>query len=154
MKTASIERPVEAIPGPIVVEPLQTPDRLCPNPRCKKGPNGARGIVKSRRAKYCCRYCRVDVCRRSRMKPEQIEKPKRKRRSDAKYISPAERQRAHHKRHRLFPLPKAIEDYLWMRARRAEVVSGLALRQSRACPEALDLGSEKLGAGAPTEGVG
>src|SRR5712692_4296296 len=68
---------------------------LCKNERCKKGPNGTRGIAKSRRAKYCCAYCRVDVCRRSRPKPERLEKPKRKRRSDAKYGSPADRQRAY-----------------------------------------------------------
>lgn len=74
-------------------QPLQ--DSLCANPRCRKGPNGTRGVVKSPRAKYCCSYCRVDVCRRSRPKPEQVEKPKRKRRSDAKYSSPAERQRAY-----------------------------------------------------------
>jgi len=70
-------------------------DRLCANPRCRKGPNGTRGVLKSQRAKYCCPYCRVDVCRRGRPKPEQVEKPKRKRRSDAKYASHKERQRAY-----------------------------------------------------------
>ncbi len=75
------------------IEPRQ--DSLCANPRCRKGPNGTRGVLKSQRAKYCCPYCRVDVCRRSRPKPEQVEKPKRKRRSDAKYASHTERQRAY-----------------------------------------------------------
>lgn len=93
---------------------------LCPNPRCKKGPDGTPGIVQSRRAKYCCRYCRVDVCRRNRPKPEQIEKPKRKRRKDAKHTSPAERQRAYEARHSTRGLPQAIKDYLWMRNRRAQ----------------------------------
>jgi hypothetical protein len=80
--------------------------RLCSNPCCKKGPDGAPGIVKSRRAKYCCRYCRVDVCRRKRRsKPEQIEKPKRKRRKDAKYTSHSERQRAYQARHSLAGFP-------------------------------------------------
>jgi hypothetical protein len=72
----------------------------CANERCKKGPNGTRGIVKRRRAKYCCAYCRVDVCRRNRPKPEQIKKPSRKRRRDAKYTSNSERQRAYQARHR------------------------------------------------------
>jgi hypothetical protein len=68
---------------------------LCANPRCRKGPNGTRGVLKSKRAKCCCPYCRVAVCRRSRPKPEQSEKPKRKRRRDCKYGSHAERQRAY-----------------------------------------------------------
>ena len=51
---------------------------LCANPRCRKGPDGTRGVLKSPRAKYCCPYRRVDVCRRSRPKPDQIEKPTRK----------------------------------------------------------------------------
>jgi len=75
------------------IEPPQ--DSLCANLRCRKGPNGTRGGLKSRKAKYCCPYCRVDVCRRSRPKPEQEGKPKRKRRRDAKYTSHAERQRAY-----------------------------------------------------------
>jgi hypothetical protein len=73
---------------------------LCANERCKKGPNGTRGPLKSSRAKYCCAYRRVDVCRRSRPKPEHIEKPTRKRRRDAKYSSHSERQRAYHARNR------------------------------------------------------
>jgi hypothetical protein len=87
-------------------------DGSCANPRCRKGPNGTRGILKSLRAKYCCPYCRVDVCRRSRAKPEQIEKPKRKRRRDAKYTSHSERQRAYQARHSTSDLPDAIKDYL------------------------------------------
>ena len=97
-------------------------DRVCANPRCRKGPNGTRGILKSPRAKYCCPYCRVDVCRRNRPKPEQIEKPSRKRRRDAKYNSHSERQRAYQARHSTSDLPDAIKDYLWMRARRVGVV--------------------------------
>jgi hypothetical protein len=106
-------------PPPVpAMAPSESPARrLCSNPRCKKGPNGTRGIVKSRRAKYCCRYCRVDVSRRGRPKPEQIEKPKRKRRSDAKYASHAERQRACQARHSTSHLPRGIRDLLWMRAR-------------------------------------
>jgi hypothetical protein len=96
--------------------------RLCSNLRCKKGPNGTRGIVKSQRAKYCCRYCRVDVCRRSQPKPKQIEKPKRKRRKDAKYASHAERQRAHQARHSTADYPHAVRDLLWMKERRARMV--------------------------------
>jgi hypothetical protein len=103
MNTAASETPVEAIPTPAVIEAPQPPDsRLCSNPRCKKGPDSTPGIVKSRRAKYCCRYCRVDVCRRKRRsKPEQVEKPKRKRRRDAKYTSHSERQSAYQARHSL-----------------------------------------------------
>jgi hypothetical protein len=92
---------------------------LCANPRCRKGPSGTRGVLKSPRAKYCCTYCRVDVCRRSRPKPEQSEKPTRKRRRDTKYSSRAERQRAHYARHRSEPLPQPIKDYLGIGARRA-----------------------------------
>ncbi len=85
---------------------------LCGNERCRKGPNRTRGGLKSPRAKYCCRYCRVDVYRRNRPKPEEFEKPTRKRRSDAKYGSHAERQRAYYDRHRDYQLPQAIKDYL------------------------------------------
>lgn len=85
---------------------------LCKNLGCKEGPDGTPGVLKGRQ-KYCSAYSRVDVCRRERQSnPEQIEKPKRKRRRDAKYTSPAERQRAYHKRHRPSPLPEAINDYL------------------------------------------
>jgi hypothetical protein len=70
-------------------------DGLCANVRCRKGPIGTRGVLKSRKAKYCCAYCRVDVCRRTRPKPERLEKPMRKRRSDAQYRPHAERQRAY-----------------------------------------------------------
>src|SRR5882672_5560847 len=66
-------RPEVSTPPASTEGPSESPAfRPCPNERCKKGPNGTRGIVKSRRAKYCCVYCRVDVCRRSRPKPEQI----------------------------------------------------------------------------------
>jgi hypothetical protein len=70
---------------------------LCANERCKKGPNGTRGIVKSRsrRAKYCCASCRVSVCRRNRPKPPDTDKPKRKARKDKKYPSHAARQNAY-----------------------------------------------------------
>jgi hypothetical protein len=91
-------------------------DGLCANERCRKGPNGTRGVLKSPRAKYCCPYCRVDVCRRSRPKPERIEKTSRKRRRDAKYSSHSERQRAYQARHRQSPLPDAIKDYLAIKA--------------------------------------
>jgi len=102
----------------------QTPhDGVCANPRCRKGPNGTRGVLKSPRAKYCCPYCRVDVCRRSRPQPEQIEKPSRKRRRDAKYTSHSERQRAYQARHSTSDLPDAIEDYLRIKAGRAGVVT-------------------------------
>src|SRR5712692_9234668 len=45
-------------------------DGLCANPRCRKGPEGTRGALKSRRAKYCCAYCRVAVCRRKGSRAE------------------------------------------------------------------------------------
>ncbi len=104
----------ESIPHPRETEPPNY--GLCSNERCKKGPNDSRGVLKSPRAKYCCAYCRVDVCRRSRPKDEQIEKPTRKRRRDAKYSSHSERQRAYQERHKSEPLPQAIKDYLQMRA--------------------------------------
>lgn len=125
MNTARCETPVEPIPTPAVIEARQTPDsRLCLNPRCKKGPNRSAGIVKSRRAKYCCSYCRVDVCRRNRPKPEQAEKPTRKRRRDAKYASHSERQRAYQARHSLARhslagYPEGIRDLVGTKARRA-----------------------------------
>jgi hypothetical protein len=108
-------------PAPAVTPSESSALRLCPNQRCKKGLNGTRGMVISRRAKYCCKYCRVDACRRSRPKSEQIEKPKRKRRRDAKYTSHSERQRAYQARHSLAGLPQGIKDLLWMRNRRAGV---------------------------------
>ena len=90
---------------------------LCANDRCKKGPNGTRGPVKNPRAKYCSPYCRIDACRRSRPKPQDVEKPARKRRRDTKYSSHSERQRAYYARHRSEPLLQAIRDYLETRAR-------------------------------------
>jgi hypothetical protein len=94
----------------------------CAHERCRKGPNGTCGMLKSPRAKYCGAYCRVDVCRRSRPKPEQIEIT-RKRRRDAKYSSHSERQRAHYARHR-YVLPQPIKDYLGIGAtRRAGVAA-------------------------------
>lgn len=89
---------------------------LCANLRCKKGPNGSRGAIKSKRAKYCSASCRVMVCRWSRPKPEHVEKPKRKRRIDAKYSSDAARQKAYRDRHRVpqFFIPQAVKDYLEM----------------------------------------
>ena len=95
-------------------EPRQ--DGLCANLRCKKGPNGSRGALKSKRAKYCSASCRVMVCRRSRPKPEQVGKPPRKRRSDAKYPSDAARQMAYRDRHRVpqFFIPQTVKDYLEM----------------------------------------
>jgi hypothetical protein len=112
----------EATPAP-AGPPSEIPAvRLCSNPRCKKGPDGTPGIIKSRRAKFCCKYCRVDACRRNRPKPEQVEKPKRKRRSDAKWKDHAERQRAYQRRIGTAHLPQGIRDLLWMRARRAGMV--------------------------------
>jgi len=102
--------------------PLPSESRTCMNSRCKKGPEGSRAAVNSRRAKYCSAYCRVDVCRRNRPKPEQIEKLTRKRRRDAKYTSHSERQRAYQARYRPYPLPEAIKDYLPIKAGRAGVV--------------------------------
>jgi hypothetical protein len=96
---------------------------LCSNQRCKKGPNGTPGIVMSQRAKYCCQYCRVDACRRSRSKPEQVEEPKRKRRKDAKYSSHSERQRAYEAKHRTAHLPQAIQDLVSMKSRSAGMVA-------------------------------
>jgi hypothetical protein len=112
-------------PPPVpAMAPSESPAlRLCSNPRCKKGPNGTRGIVKSRRAEYCCRYCRVDMCRRSRPRPQQVEKPKRKRRKDAKYTSHAERQRAHQARHSTADFPHAVRDLLWMKETRARMAA-------------------------------
>jgi hypothetical protein len=112
-------------PPPVpAMAPSESPlIRLCLNPRCKKGPNGTRGIVKSQRAKYCCGYCRVDVCRRSRPKPEQAEKPKRKRRKDAKYASHAERQRAYQARHSTADFPPEIRDLMRMRDSRARMAA-------------------------------
>lgn len=50
---------------PVVVAPLQrTHYGLCKNERCRKGPNGTPGVLKSRRAKYCSASCRVAVSRR------------------------------------------------------------------------------------------
>jgi hypothetical protein len=108
---------------PHVEERQDRPIGICANKRCRKGPDGTRGIVKSRKAKYCCAYCRVDVCRRSRPKAEQIEKPARKHRRDAKYTSHSERQRAYQARHRPYPLPVAIKDYLEIKAGSAGVVA-------------------------------
>lgn len=86
--------------------------RTCANERCRKGPNGTRGEVKSRRAQYCCAYCRVDACRRNRPNYEQVEKPARKRRKDAKYGSHAEREKAYYDRHRPYQLPQQIKDLI------------------------------------------
>ena len=73
--------------------------RLCANQRCKKGPNGTNGIVKSKRAKYCGPSCRVAVSRREgKPAPKCIEERKRKRRSDAKHRSNAQRQGAYRAR--------------------------------------------------------
>ena len=47
--------------NPHLTENQPPHDGVCANPRCRKGPNGTRGNVKSPRAKYCCPYCRVDV---------------------------------------------------------------------------------------------
>ena len=97
-------------------------DGVCANPRCRKGSNGTRGLLNSLRARYCCPYCRVDVCRRSRPKPGQIEKPKRKRkrRSDAKWKDDAEKQRQYHAG--LAGLPEGIRALLSTKARRAGIV--------------------------------
>jgi hypothetical protein len=116
---------VPADPPDAGVEPSQsTVIRLCQNGRCNKGPNSTRGVLaKSRRAKYCCGYCRVDACRR-RPKAEQVDKPARKRRKDAKYRTHAERQRAYYAKHRPYELPQQIKDYLESKAMR----SGMAAK--------------------------
>jgi hypothetical protein len=111
---------VETAPAREPVPPERPSHGLCSNERCRKGPDGNRGVLKSSRAKYCCTYCRVDVCRRSRPKPAETEKATRKRRKDAKYSSHSERQRAHYARHR-YLLPQPIKDYLAMRATRPGV---------------------------------
>lgn len=102
MDTAANDTPVETTPTPAVMEAPQPPDcRLCTNERCRKGPDGTRGVLKSPRAKYCSNYCRVDVCRRKRkLRPEQMGQPKRKRRSDAKWESPVERKREYERKRR------------------------------------------------------
>jgi hypothetical protein len=102
--------------------PLPADSRTCMNSHCKRGPEGTRGAVKSRKAKYCSAYCRVDVCRRNRPKLEHVEKPTRKRRRDTKYTSHSERQRAYHVRHRPYQLPEAIKDYLAMKKGMSEAV--------------------------------
>ena len=120
----------ETPPASVLAPSESAPIRLCSNQRCKKGPDGTPGIVKRRRAKYCCRYCGIDVCRRNRPKPEQAEKPKRKRRRDAKYISHSERQKAYRARHSVAGLPRhmrdRIRDLAWMKATRAGMVAGRA----------------------------
>jgi len=106
---------------------------LCANVRCKKGPDGSRGAIKSKRAKYCSASCRVMVCRWSRPKPEHVEKPKRKRRSDAKYPSDAARQKAYRDRHRVpqFFIPQAVKDYLEMvKDRKARLADNRPLEPS------------------------
>ena len=103
-------------PKPVQAQQWLPPDnpgfRICPNQRCKKGLNGTPGMVKSARAKYCCNYCRIDVCRRNRPKSEQTEKRERKRRKDAKYASHRERQRAYQARHSTADFPQGIKDLL------------------------------------------
>jgi hypothetical protein len=75
--------------------------RLCKNERCRRGENGTRAIVKSKRALYCSASCRVAVSRRDgRPKPQEVDRPTRKRRSDAQHKSHAERQRAYELRAR------------------------------------------------------
>lgn len=82
---------------PAAVENQSRDVRLCENSRCKKGPNGSCGVITRSNAKYCSAACRVDSCRcrRRKAKPEEMEKPTRKPRSDRKYRSHAERQRAY-----------------------------------------------------------
>jgi len=85
----------EPPPAP-AVGPSESPAfRVCQNQRCRKGLKGTRGIVKNRRAKYCCASCRVSVSRRNRPKPECSDKPERKPRSDKKHESHAARQSAY-----------------------------------------------------------
>jgi hypothetical protein len=108
-------------------------DSSCANLRCKKGPDGTRGAIKSKRAKYCSASCRVMVCRWSRPKHEQVEKPKRKRRSDAKYASDAARQKAYRDRHRVPQvfIPQAVKDYLEMvKDRKARLADNRPLEPS------------------------
>ena len=73
------------------------------------------------------------VCRWSRPKSEQVEKPKRKRRSDAKYPSDAARQKAYRDRHRVpqFFIPQAVKDYLEMvKDRKARLTDNRPLEPS------------------------
>lgn len=99
-------------------------DGLCANVRCRKGPNGTRGILKSRRAKYCCAYCRVAVCRRK-------GKSGRKRRRDAKHGSAAERQRALRSRKTFRRMHTFRSDWADLRA--------AALRDNRPAEPGIDI---------------
>jgi hypothetical protein len=82
---------------PLVTAPSSASGpRKCKNQRCRRGLNGTPAIVPSRRAKYCSPSCRVAVSRReAKPMPKSIEERKRKRRSDAKHQSNAQRQRAY-----------------------------------------------------------
>lgn len=110
---------VETVCLPTVVALLPPSDpRMCKNERCKKGPNGTLGIVMGTRAQYCSSSCRVAVSRREgKPAPKPIEERKRKRRSDAKYQSNAQRQRAYRaglqEKRRAgikLPLPSSVTD--------------------------------------------
>jgi hypothetical protein len=109
----------EASSPPTVVAASSSSDpRKCKNQRCRKGPNGTPAIVESRRAKYCSPSCRVAVSRREgKPTPVDIDEGKRKRRTDAKYQSNAQRQRAYRsgldERRRAgisLPLPSSVTD--------------------------------------------
>jgi len=63
------------------------------------------------------------VCRRRRPKPEQIEKPKRKRRRDAKWKDHAERQRKYQAIHSIAGIPEGIRALLSMKAKRSGIVA-------------------------------
>ena len=110
----------ETPPGPAVAPSDNPTFRICQNQHCKRL-NGTPDVVKGKRAKYCSNYCRIDVCRRNRPKPEQTEKRERKRRKDAKYASHRERQRAYQARHSTADFPQEIKDLLSMKARRPRV---------------------------------
>jgi len=91
-----LNSPDTASQPPITASSSASNPRKCKNQRCRKGPNGAPAIVKSRRAKYCSPSCRVAASRREgKPTPKCIRERKRKQRSDAKYPSNAQRQRAY-----------------------------------------------------------
>jgi len=112
--------------GPVVAVPTQPAEpRTCSNSSCKKGPEGTRGIVTRRNAKYCCPSCRVSACRREKPKPAPTEMPRRKPRCDRKYPSQAARQRAYdYRRWGTVRDRRAIDKLLGKKSRRESVNRG------------------------------
>ena len=93
-----LEKPKADDPLPPIIgaPPQPAEPHACSNLNCKKGPNGSRGSVTRRNAKYCCPSCRVSACRQKKPKPLPAEKTTiRKLRCDKKYPSHAARQRAY-----------------------------------------------------------